>query len=847
MTVVVVAGVIVVVPLILVERGLTPNLSLLRRVASSLAHPSTLAHVWRQPLGDNGIETIVVTMAWLAWCYVSTCVVIDLVARLRGRTPVSVPGGRRLQVWIAALVGTAMAVVPAGRSSNSIRLQPVVAASNIAPQASTPISPRGPVTSVELRTKALNPEMATEVYVVRPGDTLWSIAERRLGSPMRWREIAALNRGVEQGDGAVLSTENWVLPGWELSLPMGRPASSAVVPLDVDTRSLPQTTVESGSGSGTPLAPFGYGFLGAGAVVLLDRMRRIRLWRSPTPPEPVDRDVVELEQGLRAAADHESVQRVDLGLRLLGLVGAEAGAGPVFAVRCRPRALEFMFLSETIVGAPPPFEVAGDGKSWVLDHDRLNAVPAAEAVAGRDAPVPTLVTLGDDGSGPLLVDLESIGSLGVVGSGARALLEGMVIELCSLPWAEGIEVVVVGHDAALTSFDRARGAESLSALVPEVRARVEGQRRLAQRCAVGDTVRGRWAHGGDAWDPLVIICFAGAAEADPSSVATIVDLIDNGSHGVAMVVAGFPSTTRWAIESDEGPGTLRPGVVPPGEGGSGGSLVMTVQHPPEQLLNNIGRMADATQFDTTVSVPGPGDPPRTIDVQVLGRVAVSGAAKPFKRAWAQELVVYLAMHPGGASTDQWSTALWPDRVMAPASLHSTASAARRALGMSDAGIDHLPKSHGRLALGSQVTSDWERLQILAAGSPDDWRRGLELVRGRPFDGLRSPDWVVLEGLGASVESLVVDVASRRADWCLANGDAAGAEWASRQALRASPYDERLYRILLRASDVAGNPAGVEAVMSELVRLVADDVDPEDAVHPETLELYQALSRRKQAM
>jgi hypothetical protein len=59
----------------------------------------------------------------------------------------------------------------------------------------------------------------------------------------------------------------------------------------------------------------------------------------------------------------------------------------------------------------------------------------------------------------------------------------------------------------------------------------------------------------------------------------------------------------------------------------------------------------------------------------------------------------------------------------------------------------------------------------------------------------------------------------------------------------SAYDERLYRILLRAADAVGNPAGVESVMAELVRLVAEDIEPYDAVHPETLELYRSLSRR----
>jgi hypothetical protein len=50
-------------------------------------------------------------------------------------------------------------------------------------------------------------------------------------------------------------------------------------------------------------------------------------------------------------------------------------------------------------------------------------------------------------------------------------------------------------------------------------------------------------------------------------------------------------------------------------------------------------------------------------------------------------------------------------------------------------------------------------------------------------------------------------------------------------------------MLLRAADTAGNPAGVESVMSELLRLVADEVEPFDSVHPSTMELYRSLTRR----
>jgi hypothetical protein len=237
--------------------------------------------------------------------------------------------------------------------------------------------------------------------------------------------------------------------------------------------------------------------------------------------------------------------------------------------------------------------------------------------------------------------------------------------------------------------------------------------------------------------------------------------------------------------------------------------------------------------------------PGLVDVAVLGPIDIRGAAREFTRAWARELVVYLAMHPSGASNDTWATALWPDRLMAPSSLHSTASVARRALGHDAQGNDHLPRGHGRLVLGPSVRTDWAQFVALAdSDDPVLWRAALSLVRGRPFDGLRSSDWPILEGIAPSIESSIVDLAGRLSGACLRAGDPRGAEWAARQGLVVSPYDERLYRMLLRAADAAGNPAGVEAVMDELVSLVADDVEPYDSVHPSTMELYRSLTRRR---
>jgi len=243
-----------------------------------------------------------------------------------------------------------------------------------------------------------------------------------------------------------------------------------------------------------------------------------------------------------------------------------------------------------------------------------------------------------------------------------------------------------------------------------------------------------------------------------------------------------------------------------------------------------------------------------IEIAILGPTEIRGGGADFSRSSALELVVYLALHPQGADNDAWATALWPDRLMAPATLHSTASAARRGLGRSSSGLDHLPRSHGRLQLAPTVTTDWRRFAALSvSGDPECRRQALDLVRGRPFAGLRNAEWTVFEGIAAEVEEQVAGLACRTADEHLDAGRPRSATAAARRGLLVSPYDERLYRRLLICADREGHPAGVERVMAELLSQV-DEVLPRRpgaafdlaAVHPRTASLYQTLSRRGRA-
>ncbi len=198
-------------------------------------------------------------------------------------------------------------------------------------------------------------------HQVEPRETLWSIAADRLGSSLRWRELAELNYGIRQADGEALTTAHWVTVGWLLQLPVttngSRPHaqkaeahwSNANPPLtdggtptvseravvgsvnrsrQNDCRPPPTAPVEAQSVAigddgghlvGPPLVPVGGSVVGAGVVSILDRMRRAQQRRRSSGRfiKLPDRVGTRIEQRLRIGDGSETVSIIDLSLRLL--------------------------------------------------------------------------------------------------------------------------------------------------------------------------------------------------------------------------------------------------------------------------------------------------------------------------------------------------------------------------------------------------------------------------------------------------------------------------------------------------------------------------------------------------
>jgi DNA-binding SARP family transcriptional activator len=211
---------------------------------------------------DNGTIFLAAVrdISWIAWAAFTLAVLTEAQAALRGRKAprLRLGGLQNMAGWLVAVTALAFS----GQSAATLLAVPAAAAATVvgsqaparpaappghsvamplarAPAGPAANAPRGaamvPGPAAAHATASPDPQVMNmafyQLVTVRPGDCLWTIAQRYLGAGDRYPEIARLNLGHDVGHGAVFTDPAVIWPGWVLQLPNGVAAgSSTAVP-----------------------------------------------------------------------------------------------------------------------------------------------------------------------------------------------------------------------------------------------------------------------------------------------------------------------------------------------------------------------------------------------------------------------------------------------------------------------------------------------------------------------------------------------------------------------------------------------------------------------------------------
>lgn len=198
--------------------------------------PTPMRFWWWLRAGAFDDGTVVLVLGYVLWaCWLIFTVQIlaqlptvaaDAVRLRRGaavpeRAARGMLAGGAVHGLLTAVLITLLA--PRADAAVAGRAHASSAAASARPAVSAPHLPR-----CETRAHATPPAARPDAYTVVEGDSLWTIATARLGSPDRWHEVYALNAGNPQPDGRVLGDPELILPGWRLVLPAGAHSAAAV-------------------------------------------------------------------------------------------------------------------------------------------------------------------------------------------------------------------------------------------------------------------------------------------------------------------------------------------------------------------------------------------------------------------------------------------------------------------------------------------------------------------------------------------------------------------------------------------------------------------------------------------
>ncbi len=850
----------------------------------------------RQGIPDQVLIKALACAVWLTWTVLVAAVLAEALAAGRGRR------ARRLKVagpvqsligpLVAAIVVALAVAVPrpgpgtptrtlstALGTRRPVPITAVVAADVVPTPAASSPAPAAP--NADEPPTASPPAGST--YVVEPGDTLWGIATRELGDPLRWSEIFALNQGRAEPGGATFSDPHWIYAGWTLLLPAigdtpAPPAAPAVSPAP-PAEPAPATAPASPQ-NGNELSP-----------------PATHTVRPRTRPRP-------------AGHQEASSRRTETGgpgtsieLPSGAWVGAAFAAGVASALaierlRRRRRHRPGPPAPGRAAGepVPPPLRalLAARRAPRTAADDAVDArpvdpasEPAVLADRHRARAEPNLIEVSAGSDGPVRLDLAAYGTIAVTGPWAERAVRAWIGALITRAGPYGAEVLASGilADRLFPGVDLdLRRTSDTAATLRALEAAVIGRVRRLEEADLDDVAAYRTAHPGDPFPILVVLVeqTSGSLAARwrrPGASARLgvtvlvvdPDTSDPGDHEAQVTTAddgtvagAYPAalatllggTRLFGFDAEEGRALLGPvaeshtelveeqlsdaGPAPL----SGGPAVARPDPPvrqPDEPWPFPEPRSDHRPAPIRVRLFGP------VTVEAWGETVATGL-----RTSAYELLAWFCLRPEGASLDLAVDALWPDaepgrgRERCWTVLGNLRARLRPPTERPDLAVPDVIAKVGEhyRPQADQLDVDLWRFEAAlgdAAGARGTETEITSLERALSAYGgelCQGADYLWVEPDREDLHRRALDAAVRLAERRDEQGQPEEAVAALQRAADIDPICESVACLLMLAQAAAGRSDAVRHTWRRLSQALAElDLDPE----PATTALYRSLT------
>lgn len=655
-------------------------------------------------------------IVWLVWAHFVVCLVAEWHAMRHGRVPAAVFFGGGPQAVARKLIATALLLTgaasighgitgtagaaPATASSMVTQTAPLVPAvhhDRVDPaEASDAAHARYRVGGHDRGTTddstPAKTGSAVKYYTVQPHhgrhyDTLWDIAERHLGDPLRYKEIFALNKDRVQADGRRLVDADLIQAGWRLRLPAdatgpgvhtverhsatpeGRADPAADTPPAVTMPTFERTVQQSAHQDGDTsrglfdrhATEFG------GALVLAGVLLALTGRRGPHG-EPAESDVE-----LRLAANVHRASFIDRALRILGESRrAQNLLMPDVAVAYADDDQLILHLVGGAEAPTAPWVAADDGASWKVRRTDLG-----EITSTAPAPYPALVPVARSHGFDVLVDLEyATGPVSFAGDDrvAREVVMSCAADVLTHAWSDHVEVTAVGFADGIDMLDsdRLTRSDDVDTALETIAGRLGRADRLVEKLGVSGILEGRARTRNRDLAPQILLL---SAAPTASQIQRIAGLQREGRSPLTVLALGDVVAARWRFTVDSD-GAIDLGVL--GVEGTANRWTVEATTRIAELMREAGGRAQSAAEQIAVATPaqvvdgaaargvahadrGPAPRDAVVQVRLLGPVRVQ-APGPLASAHEDvltETVVMAALHPQGLHESVLASSLWP--------------------------------------------------------------------------------------------------------------------------------------------------------------------------------------------